>query len=206
MEVNVKKGLFLGRMEDIEKRISERDTLISQQNVLIKDINVYKNLSKAFGSDGIPAIIVENIVEDLKNYTNSLLNTICYESMRIDFITQKQTGSGWKEQFDIKIYMGGSELDFDDLSGGEQVRVSIALRLAVSQLLTRRVGSNVRFILFDEVDQSLDKAGIDALADTIEELSKTLKILVITHNETMKGKFENIITIQKGPNGSVLEQ
>jgi len=30
--------------------------------------------------------------------------------------------------------------------------------------------------------------------------------LVITHNEAMKEKFENIITIQKGASGSVLKQ
>lgn len=206
-ELSIEHGVLKGQMLDLERRISELNTVKSQLSPLLEEIEVYKNLVKAFGKDGIQAIIMENVTEDLKRYANSILKQISNEPTSIDFITQKQTGSGsWKEQFDIKIIIGSDELDFYDLSGGEQVRISIALRLALSQLLMRRIGSNVKFLLLDEVDQALDRQGIDALAQAIFALSKDLKILVITHNEAMKEKFQNIITIHKGSAGSVLSQ
>lgn len=207
LELSVQHGMLKGYGEELERRISERGVINNQLSTVLREIDIYKNLSKAFGKDGIQAIIMENITEDLKKYANSVLKQICSDPMSIDFVTQKQTGVGsWKEQFDIRVSSGSSELDFDDLSGGEQVRISIALRLALSQLLMRRVGSNVKFLLLDEVDQALDRHGIDALATAVLTLSKNLKILVITHNETMKEKFDSIITIQKGPAGSILKQ
>jgi exonuclease SbcC len=207
VQLSVELGHLEGYDEELERRISERQVLVDQKNKLMDSIDVYSNVVKAFGKDGIQAIIMENVTEDLRKYTNSILKQICSEQMSVDFVTQRQTSSGaWKENFDIKISIGSAILDFDDLSGGEQVRMSIALRLALSQLLMRRVGSNVKFLLLDEVDQALDRQGIESLSETIITLSKNLKILVITHNEPMKEKFENIITIQKGPSGSILRQ
>lgn len=127
--------------------------------------------------------------------------------MSLDFVTQHQTGSGsWTETFDIRVAMDGDQADFEDLSGGEQVRVSIALRLALSRLLMRRVGSTVRFLLLDEVDQALDRQGMQSLAATINALSQEFKILVITHNDSMKDRFDHLIVVQKGPHGSIVEQ
>ena len=207
MELKIQRGIIENSIKEMERLDNEKSVINNQLKIVLREIEIYSNLSKAFGKDGIQAIIMENIAEDLSKYANSILKQICSDPMSIDFITQRQTGSGnWKEQFDIKVMVGANELDFEDLSGGEQVRISIALRLALSQLLMRRVGSNVKFLLLDEVDQALDKQGTDALADTILTLSKSLKILVITHNETMKEKFDNIIKIQKGNQGSVINQ
>jgi len=206
LQENMKISSLNGRLEELERRKTEQNVLKEQIKTTKEEIIIYDHLQKAFGKNGIQAIIMENITEDLRNYTNHILKQICTDAIEVDFITQKQTDSGWKEQFDIRIYLNNEECDFDGLSGGEQVRVSIALRLALSQLLMRRVGSNIKFLLLDEVDQALDKQGIDALADAIINLSKSLKVLVITHNDNMKERFEHIITITKNEEGSRLEQ
>lgn len=207
MELKIKRGITENSINEINRLNNEKSVISNQLNNILREIKVYENLYKAFGKDGIQAIIMENVAEDLSKYANSILKQICNDPISIDFITQRQTTTGsWREQFDIRVIIGSNELNFDDLSGGEQVRISIALRLALSQLLMRRIGSNVKFLLLDEVDQALDKQGIDALAETILTLSKNLKILVITHNETMKEKFDNIIVIQKGNHGSVIKQ
>jgi len=69
----------------------------------------------------------------------------------------------------------------------------------------RRVGANIKFLLFDEVDQALDRQGIDAFSESINNLAKEFKILVITHNEHMKETFEHAITVHMGPSGSTIK-
>jgi len=205
LKFSVIQGNMSGFREELERRNSEVQALISEKNSISDSMAVYSKLSTAFGKDGIQAIIMENITEDLRQYANSILRNIYYKPMSVDFVTQRQTGTGtWREDFDIIINIDNELYDFEDISGGEQVRISIALRLALSQLLMRRVGSNVRFLLFDEVDQSLDKHGLEALSEAIAELSKEFKILVISHSDYMKEKFEHIITVHMGPTGSVL--
>lgn len=205
MSSSIQVGHFEANLEEIERKISEKQTLLTRKNQLTDEIEIYAEVSKAFGRDGIQAIIMENVTEDLKNYTNSILKDICSELMSVNFVTQRQTGLGtWKEDFNISIMVGNNEMDFDDLSGGEQVRVSIAVRLALSRLLMQRIGSNVKFLLLDEVDQALDSQGVEALSDAILALSKEFKIMLITHNEAMKEKFEHVITVLKGSVGSVI--
>ena len=161
----------------------------------------------AFGKGGVQAIIMENVTEDLQTYANNVMRQIGNEPMTVEFVTQRQTSNkSWSETFDIKVYTDDGQVDIDDLSGGEQVRISIALRIALSRILMRRVGSNIKFLLLDEVDQALDKKGLQALSEMIKILSKEFKILVITHNDNMKDNFDNVITIFKDRTGSVLVQ
>lgn len=205
MDLGVEYGNLRGRSENLTRRLSERSALAGRKSAIMGDLDVHNRLAKAFGKDGVQALIMENVTEDLRNYANTVLKRICTEPMTLDFVTQRRTESGnWVETFDIKISAGDTVADFDDLSGGEQVRISIALRLALSRLLMRRVGSNVKFLLLDEVDQALDRQGLHALASTINILSNEFKILVITHNDSMKDCFDHTITVQKGSAGSVL--
>lgn len=205
IKLGVEQGNIRGLGGELERKLSEKEALKNEHEAVSSNMAVYSKLSKAFGKDGIQAIILENITEDLRQYANSILKNIYYKPMSIDFVTQRQTGSGsWKEDFDIVIDIDGEKYDFEDISGGEQVRISIAIRLALSQLLMRRVGSNVKFLLFDEVDQALDRHGLEALSDAIIKLSNEFKVLVITHSEYMKEKFDYIITVHMSPAGSVL--
>jgi len=207
MDLGMEYGGLQGHGEDLQRRLSERGALLAQKANVSTDLDTHRRLVKAFGKNGVQAIILENMTEDLRNYANSVLKQIYNDPMTVDFITQKQTTSGsWSETFDIKVSMQDGLADFDDLSGGEQVRIAIALRLALSRLLMRRVGSHIRFLLLDEVDQALDKKGLQSLAETIHVLSNEFKVMVITHNDNMKDRFDHVITVHKGPAGSMLNQ
>jgi len=207
MKCGIIQGNMRGYLDELDRRESEKTALLEEDQKLTHLAETYRKLTKAFGKDGIQAIIMENVTEDLRDYANSVLKQVCDEQMSVNFVTQKQTGTGgWKEDFDIQIITKDSVENFDDISGGEQVRVAIALRLALSQLLMNRIGRNIQFLLLDEVDRDLDRQGVEALADVIHKLSKRFKILVITHNELMKEKFEHILVVQKGPDGSILKQ
>jgi DNA repair exonuclease SbcCD ATPase subunit len=204
-DLGTQYGHVSAQYEDSERLLPEKAALEQQKERLSEDIDTYARVAKAFGKDGIQAIIMENVTEDLCRYTNAVLKNICSDPMSIDFITQKQVTNGaWKEDFDIVISMGNDMAEFEDLSGGEQVRIAIALRLGLSRLLMQRVGSTIKFLLLDEVDQTLDMQGIEALADAIRILSSEFKILVISHNEAMKEKFDSVITVVKGPGGSTV--
>jgi DNA repair exonuclease SbcCD ATPase subunit len=207
LKMSVEYGNLQGHAEDLERQLSERQTLLAQKPAIAKDLDIHNQLVKAFGKGGVPAIIMENVTEDLRNYANEILRLISDKPMSVDFVTQKRTESGsWTETFDISVTIEDEVNEFEDLSGGEQVRAAMAVRLALSNVLMRRMGGTAKFLLLDEVDQALDRRGVQALADTLGALSKEFKILVITHNEGMKERFDHIVTVQKGPDGSFLRQ
>jgi len=200
---NIEYGSKIRRRNEIIKIQNEQVLLKKDINKLKGEFAIYDKLSKYFGKDGIQSIIIENIIEELENYSNETLAKICNEPTSISIKTQKQNNNGsWVETFDILVKSGARTDDFDTFSGGEKFRISLALRLALSNILANRMGGEVRFLLLDEVSSNLDNKGLDMFIHIVKQLGENIKILVITHNERLKELFEDIIVVNKGPNGS----
>lgn len=184
---------------------TEQEQIELQENIykLKNEYLVYDKLKEYFGKDGIQSVIIENVIEELENYSNETLSKICNEPTSISIVTQKQNDNGsWAETFDIVIKEGNRTDDFDTLSGGGKFRVSLALRLALSSILSKRCGGSIQFLLLDEAATSLDKKGLESFMVVIKKLSESIKVLVITHNESLKDKFNDIIVVNKTAVGS----
>lgn len=172
-----------------------------------KKVGVFSKLVKAFGRDGVPAIIIDNVVDDLTRITNQWLAEFCVEPTYINFITQKKNTKGdWRETFDVEIITPSGISKYESLSGGEKFRVSFAIRLALSTLQARRMGGAVQILLLDEVSTSLDAAGLEVFVSLIKKIERTMKVLVITHDDKLKDEFDTIITVKRKPEGSFIER
>jgi DNA repair exonuclease SbcCD ATPase subunit len=102
------------------------------------------------------------------------------------------------ETLDLKVRKDGSIYNFKSLSGGEQFRISLSLRIAMSEISSKYGGSSLEFLLLDEVNSPLDRYGVETLfMSVIKSLEDRYKILIITHDEALKEKFDNIINITK---------
>ena len=54
------------------------------------------------------------------------------------------------------------------------------------------------FLLLDEVNSPLDRYGVETLfVSVIKSLEERYKIMVITHDESLKEKFDNILEVSK---------
>jgi DNA repair exonuclease SbcCD ATPase subunit len=205
-KLNVEYGSKSSRKSELEKSHEDQSTLQKDLNKLKGEHAVYDKLRLYFGKDGIQSVIIENVIEELENHANDLLTKICNDPMSVSIKTQKQNDNGsWVETFDIEITSGSRTDDFETYSGGEGFRVSLALRLALSNILATRMGGELKFLLLDEVGSSLDTKGLDMFIDIIKKLSTDMKILIITHDDKLKDKFDNVIMVNKGADGSKAE-
>ena len=157
--------------------------------------------ASAFGSGGIPSLIINNILEDFQSETNSILSQI-KPGIQIKFslLKENKTSGEQEDTLDIIFLINGKERDYDLISGGQQLAISLCLRLGLVQILRKQFGINIKMLLLDEVDQPLDYNGKEAYADMIKELQKEYKILVITHNDSLKDKFKNVILVSQDEN------
>lgn len=81
-----------------------------------------------------------------------------------------------------------------------QLAVAFSLKLGLSFLLQKMIGTDIKFLLLDEIDQALDKASVDAFADIIKFFQKDYTILIITHNDRLKDKFSHAILVEQDHN------
>jgi exonuclease SbcC len=166
----------------------------------LKRIAMFEKLARFLGKSGIQTILLDTTIEDLENTANKTLFSICNEPAVIVLETQRAGSDGISvvETLDLKVRKDGSLQNFKSLSGGEKFRISLALRIALSDLSSRYGGSSLEFLLLDEVNSPLDRYGVETLfINVIKSLEDKYKIMVITHDETLKEKFDNVIDVTK---------
>lgn len=165
-----------------------------------KRVVIFEKLTRMLGKSGIQTILLDGIIDDLESTANRILGSIANEPILISLETQRVGSDGVSvvETLDLKIRKDGNLQDFKSLSGGEKFRISLALRVALSDLSSRYGGASLEFLLMDEVNSPLDRYGVETLfVNVIKSLESSYKIMVITHDETLKEKFDNVIDVTK---------
>ena len=76
----------------------------------------------------------------------------------------------------------------------------LSLRLALSLVIQKSFGIDIKFLMLDEIDRSLDKESLALLFDMIKLMEKNFKILLITHNDSLKDRFTHAILVEQDQN------
>ena len=86
----------------------------------------------------------------------------------------------------------GEEFDFNSYSGGERVRISVAISEALASL--QRVG----FRIMDETIQALDENMIENFTTVLGKIqSRYSQLICISHLQPVKDLFEKRILVSK---------
>ena len=197
---NKKIGVLTEKISSYEESIKEMKSHKKSINSILKEIMVYEKVVKFFGKNGIQTILLDAIIDDLERESNIILSSICNEPASIILDTQRvgADGSSLIETLDLKIRKDGAIQNFKSLSGGEQFRISLSLRIALSEVAGKHGGTDLEFLLLDEINSPLDRHGVDSLfVNIINSLSEKYKIMVITHDDLLKEKFDDIIDVTK---------
>lgn len=183
--------------------------LESQREDLAIQIKNHKTLERAFGKDGVPALLIEQALPQIEEKANELLDRLSNGTMNVRFVTQAgykdKKRDDLKETLDIQISDGAGTRDYEMFSGGEAFRVNFAIRLALSEILARRTGARLQTLVIDEGFGSQDTQGRQRLIEAINLVKVDFaKILIITHLDELKEAFPNRIEVEKTPRGSIV--
>ena len=91
---------------------------------------------------------------------------------------------------------------YETFSGGEQLRIDFAIRFALAELLARRAGSRIEWLVIDEGLGSQDKEHRELVLEAIRNVAgRFRKVLVITHVEEAQGAFPQQIRFERTDDG-----
>jgi len=172
-------------------------------------IGRYKALERAFGKDGVPALLIEQALPEIEMKANEILGRLSDDSMRLHFETQAkykdEKRKDLRETLEIQVSDGAGERDYELFSGGEAFRVNFAIRLALSEVLAQRKGARLQTLVIDEGFGSQDAQGRQRLIQSINAVRNDFaKILVITHLDELKDAFPTRIEVEKTETGSTV--
>jgi exonuclease SbcC len=182
------------RKADLEERLASQ----REQRAL------YEELRLAFSKNGIPAMIIETAIPELDAAANRLLARMTDGRMQLAITTQREkiTG-GVAETLDIQIADELGTRSYEMFSGGEAFRIDFAIRVALSQLLARRAGAQLRTLFIDEGFGTQDEDGRNKLVEAITAIQDDFDlILAITHIDDLRDSFPVHIQVEKTADGS----
>jgi exonuclease SbcC len=99
----------------------------------------------------------------------------------------------WQKDYDVQVVNANvPPRVFEQLSGGEQMAVSLAIRLAILKVLT-----TIDFAFFDEPTTNLDKDKRNNLAHCIERIKGFKQLFIISHDDTFEENSDHVIRFVK---------
>jgi DNA repair exonuclease SbcCD ATPase subunit len=207
-------GKIKERVEKRQDAITRLKTLEPELGSLRRDLFHYQFITGMFGKDGIPSIQTENSFKEIEGDTNLVLKELAC-GLNVEFSSLRDTqqweescfvcGTAYpsgekicnvcklgykrkkqKDELNIRLFEGSKDRDFSMDSGGGRTLVSVAIRIALSRLLQRRLKAHCRCLFLDEVFGSLDRANRTYLLSIISRVLPMLgfeQIFVITHTD-----------------------
>lgn len=195
------------RVKILDDRKKQKISYLSEKEALNQKILKYKSLERAFGKDGVPALLIEQALPQIEQKANDLLDRLSDGRMTIRFVTQTEYKNkkrdDLRETLDIQIRDSSGLRNYEMYSGGEAFRVNFAIRLALSEILAQRKGARLQTLVIDEGFGSQDVQGRQRLLEAINAVKNDFaKIFVITHLDELKDAFPNRIEVEKTERGS----
>jgi exonuclease SbcC len=208
-KVRLELGGAQQKVDVLAMQRTRKATLEKECEELQRQITRHKTLERAFGKDGVPALLIEQSLPQIEIKANELLDRLSDGQMGIRFITQKEykdkKRDDLKETLEIQINDSAGIRNYEMYSGGEAFRVNFAIRLALSEVLAQRKGARLQTLVIDEGFGSQDARGRQRLIEAINLVKDDFaKILVITHLDELKDAFPTRIEVEKTERGSVI--
>jgi len=202
------QGTIKANLDALQGASEEKDKLSTELAPKAKELVRWQTLVKAFGkAGGIPTLILENAIPELERISNDILSQMSNGAHSLRFETQRDLKSkdGVAETLDIIVSDWAGSRPYETYSGGEQLRIDLAIRFALSELLANRAGSKVEWICADEVMSSQDPEHRQLIIDAIKAVSNRFKmILVISHIPEIQSAFDQRIILSEGGKAEVV--
>jgi len=216
--IALEKSFDYGRLEELKRNETKaeesyalkRDETISIGRDIVSlradlknfaEMEENKKLKKRAGEKTSRKIKLAEMIRDNLNLTGERITAGFRDAIERKATLDYQRISGteesirWNEDYEVSVkaseYGDGSVRSFSNLSGGEQVLVSLCLRAAMTGVL-----SGARFAVFDEPTSNLDKERKELLAHSLRELFGELdQSIIVTHDDVFSEMAQKVIRL-----------
>ena len=151
---------------------------------------LYKGI---FGKNGIPTEMLKEIIPEIEEESSEILSQISNGKFFIDLNFSD------KEEVVIQAVDVNGKHPVSRFSGGERMKINMALRLGISEVIAKKRGIKgvIETLIIDEGFGSLDAEGRSSVIDVVDKLiTKFKKILVISHVEDIKDAFDTKLLVE----------
>ena len=178
VEVNGTSPFGKIRAEATQEHIKKTEEYLAKKIEIHESeqfIPYYKYWVDAFSDTGIRKYVIDGIIPALNDRVAYWLNFLIYGNITLTFDNElNETIKRIPEDGDPFIYQ--------QMSGGEQRRLNLAVTMAFAHVMMLSSGTTPSVVFLDEVAINIDDNGIDGIYAMIRELSTDRQVFVTDHN------------------------
>lgn len=203
------RGEIKAKLDTIAKAEEQSEALRREVEETAATLNDYTTLAQAFGIDGIQYMIIRGVVPEIMRQSNDILAAMTGGRMAVDIRTEKEQRSTKQVVNSLEVWintLAGGTRPYQSHSGGEKVKIALAVTLGLADVKARRAGVQLGMLFIDE-PPFLDGDGTEAYADALVSMASRnpdMRILAISHDPTMKARFSQNIIVSAGEDGSTV--
>ncbi|MDD5111203.1 MAG: SMC family ATPase [Candidatus Altiarchaeota archaeon] len=162
MELNI-------RHEESEKKLNEYRRFREGRDSQERELRVLSQAREVFHTDkGIQKYLRDRYISQL----NGLLT---YYFKRLNE-NPKYNEIAFDKDYELQVRTTDGVMAIEQLSGGEKIQLAIALRIALTEML-----SHTRILILDEPFGSLDRNHREILGETLNKIAAGGQLIVVTH-------------------------
>lgn len=163
---------------------------------LTEKVETYGVLMDAFKPSGIPFMILSGVIEELNEEANEIISELGEDGLSVLITTASENKSGGTaEKVMVYAITSDGQANYSALSGSEQTRVALAIRLGLAQCIARRTGTPIETIVADECWGMFDDEGKRALMNVFIRLSERFSVFSVSHIPDVTDAFPDAIEV-----------
>jgi len=173
------------------------DKLSQAKDIVVKERVMMEVLSGMFSPVGVQAYVADMVLDQLNGHVSNYISQM-WPNASYQLLSYKENKTGdIKAKFSEKIVMGGREVSLGSLSGGELRCISLAVDLAVVDVVMQMFGITLNPLILDEPFDGMDNANRERAIDVLARLSHDREIWVIDHSSEARAMFSRVVRVEK---------
>jgi exonuclease SbcC len=183
--LNKELGALKQRLSDIEANRALLEDKRIELDELNRNLVIKKIIERAATKKkGVPALIVENAIPEIESFANHILSRVVEGrfSIRLETQIDSKTTDTVQEVLRIFVMDNGVVRPYQTFSGAQKFILDLSLRVAISNFLAHRSGTEIKILVIDEGFGALDESNLSSIMEAILEIAKDFnKVLIVTH-------------------------
>ena len=165
-------------------------------------IEYLKTLDWVFGPDGAQVSIIEKYMPLLNHHFQEFLDIVSDGTIRASVVTDG------KREGKVELVVSGELSSVTDgLSGGESVKLRLALDMALGMLSLTRANGSIDSIYIDEAIAPVDVDSKERILELLNKLQEHFRtVVIVSHDSSIQERLKETIVINKVDGISVVNR
>ena len=175
---------LIDNVNGINKKMQDNEKFQQEYNDISDYIDLLSHIRNLYSKNGIQKDL-RNISRPLiQKYTKEFFNefNFNYSDLTLD------------DDYDVTVYGPEGESSMSMVSGGEKIAIALALRLGITQAMSK---GELDTILLDEPTIHLDSSRKHELINLLKDMSVLPQMIIVTHEAQLENAADNLIKVEK---------